>query len=298
VRTIRSHFGFASDEIDLPTFPLFSLFDPALGITAIIPDMDPTRPAEADPRKIIEAIRNQGVTQMFASPALLNRVGRFGKNQYINLPSLKRVISSGAPVSPAIIKTFSALLSKEAEIHTGYGATEAMPIMTLGSHEILSETLKLTGKGYGVCIGRAVDGVTVAIIKISDDPISKWTEDLPASNGEIGEIVVAGELVTSSYFERPKDDALAKIKDGNRFWHRMGDLGWRDNKGRVWFCGRKSQRVVAPGKTYFTIPCEAIFNTHSQVFAALWWASEHRESRNRRSALSWTPPASKWIRLV
>jgi acyl-CoA synthetase (AMP-forming)/AMP-acid ligase II len=266
VRTIRSHFGFTSDEIDLPTFPLFSLFDPALGITAIIPDMDPTRPAEADPKKIIEAIRNQGVTQMFASPALLNRVGRFGKKQYIKLPSLKRVISSGAPVSPAIIKTFSTLLSKEAEIHTGYGATEAMPIMTIGSHEILSDTLKLTEKGYGVCIGRPVEGVTVAIIKISDDPISQWTEDLPASNGEIGEIVVSGELVTSSYFERPKDDALAKIKDDDRFWHRMGDLGWLDNKGRVWFCGRKSQRVVAPGKTYFTIPCEAIFNTHPQVF--------------------------------
>jgi acyl-CoA synthetase (AMP-forming)/AMP-acid ligase II len=266
VRTIRSHFGFTFDEIDLPTFPLFSLFDPALGITAIIPDMDPTRPAEVEPRKIVEAIRNQGVSQMFASPALLNRVGRFGKSQLIKLPSLKRVISSGAPVSPSIIKTFSTLLSKEAEIHTGYGATEAMPIMTIGSHEILSETLKLTEKGYGVCVGRPVEGVTVRIILISDDAVAQWSDDLLAADGEIGEIVVCGELVTRHYFDRPGDDALAKIPDGDCFWHRMGDVGWQDNKGRIWFCGRKNQRVVTPTKTYFTIPSEAIFNTHPQVF--------------------------------
>ena len=38
--------------VDLPTFPPFALFDPALGLTSIIPDMDPTKPARADPRKL------------------------------------------------------------------------------------------------------------------------------------------------------------------------------------------------------------------------------------------------------
>ena len=31
----------------------------------------------------------------------------------------------------------------------------------------------------------------------------------------------------------------------------MGDLGYRDAQGRIWFCGRKSHRVTtAEGKTF------------------------------------------------
>jgi acyl-CoA synthetase (AMP-forming)/AMP-acid ligase II len=85
-------------------------------------------------------------------------------------------------------------------------------------------------------------------------------------DGEIGEIAVRGDQVTRGYFERPKDDALAKIGDGDTFWHRMGDLGWMDKKGRIWFCGRKNHRVVTEKKPMFSIPCEAIFNNHPRVF--------------------------------
>jgi acyl-coenzyme A synthetase/AMP-(fatty) acid ligase len=46
----------------------------------------------------------------------------------------------------------------------------------------------------------------------------------------------------------------------------MGDLGFFDEKGRLWFCGRKSQRVITESETLFTIPCEGIFNTHPDVY--------------------------------
>lgn len=266
IRHIKSHFNIGADEIDLPTFPLFALFDPALGMTAVIPDMNPTKPALVNPEKIIEAIENQGVTNMFASPALLNRVGSYGKERKIKLPSLKRVISAGAPVSSSNIKQFASLLCKDAEIHTGYGATEVMPVMSIGSNEILSETGKLSEQGYGTCIGRLLNGLKVRIIKISDDAIEKWSDDLVLPNGETGEIAVKGDLVTKQYFQRPEADALAKIKEKDQVWHRMGDLGWMDRSGRVWFCGRKSHRVITKNKTLFSIPCEAIFNNHRNVF--------------------------------
>jgi len=266
LRHIKTHLGLSMEEIDLSTFPLFSLFWPPLGITSVIPDMDPTKPARANPRKIIEAISNQGVTSMFASPALLNRVGEYGRKKNIVLPSLKRIISAGAPVSPAIIEHCASMLCDGAEIHTPYGATEAVPILSITSNEILSETRKFSEQGYGICIGRPINDLKICLIKISDDPIGKWTDDLLIEDGEIGEIAVKGDLVTRSYFERPECDALAKIKDQDSFWHRMGDLGWRDSKGRIWFCGRKSHRVVTENKTLFTIPCEAVFNTHPWVF--------------------------------
>jgi acyl-CoA synthetase (AMP-forming)/AMP-acid ligase II len=266
VRSIRIQFGITPDEIDLPTFPLFALFDPALGMTAIIPDMDPTKPAHVNPQRIIEAIVNQGVTTMFASPALLDRVGRYGKEKGIKLPTLKRVISAGAPAAPANIEQFSAMLTEGAQVHTGYGATEAMPVSAFGSDEILGETRKLSEQGYGMCVGQPVAGIDARIILISDGPIAKWTDDLVLPDGEIGEIIVRGDQVTRGYYERPRDDALAKIIDGESFWHRMGDLGWIDKKGRIWFCGRKSHRVSCSKKTMFTIPCEAIFNNHPRVF--------------------------------
>ena len=265
IYNIQSHFQISADEIDLPTFPLFALFDPALGMTAIVPDMDPTRPAQVDPDKIIEAIINQGVTNMFASPALLDRVGSFGKRNDIKLPSLKRVVSAGAPVSPANVEQFSSLLCDNAEVHTPYGATEAVPVLSIASKEILTETRKLTEKGYGICVGRPIGDIQVRIIKISDAPIARWSEDIVLPPAEIGEIVVKGDLVTRSYFENLEATSLAKIQEGKEVWHRMGDLGWMDNKGRIWFCGRKNHRVQTPSGTLYTIPCEAIFNNHPNV---------------------------------
>ncbi|MCD4719624.1 MAG: AMP-binding protein [Desulfobacula sp.] len=267
IKQIQEHFQIEPDEIDLPTFPLFALFDPILGMTAVIPDMDPTKPALVDPKKIIEAIENHGVTNMFASPALLNRVGKFGKENNIKLPSLRRVISAGAPVTPANIEQFSFMLTGNAQIHTPYGATEAVPIISIGSNEILAETRKLSEQGFGMCIGRPISDTRVELIKISDDPITQLHDKLKVPEKQVGEITVKADLVTEHYFNNREADLLAKIPDPDgKIWHRMGDLGWKDSKGRLWFCGRKSHRVITRDETLFTIPVEAIFNNHEKVF--------------------------------
>jgi olefin beta-lactone synthetase len=265
IRAIRDCFDIGENEIDLPTFPLFALFDPALGMSAVIPDMDPTRPALVNPERIIEAIENQGVTNLFASPALLDRVGRYAEENCLRLPTLKRVVSAGAPVSTGNIARFADLLHDEAQIFTPYGATEAMPVTCIGSREILSETGALSEKGFGICVGPPVEGIRLNIIKISDDPIEEWSDDLLVPDDEIGEIVVRGEVVTRQYFKNPPADTLGKIQQGDRVWHRMGDLAWKDKAGRIWFCGRKSHRVETEWGPLYTIPCEAIFNRHPSV---------------------------------
>nr|WP_319492718.1 fatty acid CoA ligase family protein [uncultured Desulfobacter sp.] len=267
IRQIQSHFQIAPDEVDLPTFPLFALFDPALGMTAVIPDMDPTKPAQVNPVKIIEAIENHGVTNMFASPALLNRVGKYGKENEIKLPSLRRVVSAGAPVSPANIEQFSSMLSDSTQIHTPYGATEAVPIVSIGSHEILSETRKLSEQGFGMCVGRPIADTNVKLIQISDEPIKQIHDTQEVPENQVGEITVKADLVTEHYFSDANADLLAKIKDPDgKIWHRMGDLAWKDSKGRIWFCGRKAHRVETGEETLFTIPVEAIFNNHEKVY--------------------------------
>jgi acyl-coenzyme A synthetase/AMP-(fatty) acid ligase len=267
IKQIQAHFNIGPDEIDLPTFPLFALFDPALGMTAVIPDMDPTRPAKAHPEKIIEAIENHGITNMFASPALLNRVGKYGRENDITLPSLRRVVSAGAPVSPDNIEQFAGLLSDDAQIHTPYGATEAVPVISIASNEILSETRHLSEKGFGLCIGRPIENTQVKLIKITDTPITQIRDSLLVPEKQVGEIIVKADLVTEHYFNNREADLTAKIPDSDgRIWHRMGDLGWMDSKGRIWFCGRKSHRVITEKGTLFTIPVESIFNNHPAVY--------------------------------
>jgi acyl-CoA synthetase (AMP-forming)/AMP-acid ligase II len=266
VEALRSVYSIKPGEIDLPTFPLFALFAPALGMTAVIPEMDFTRPGSVDPHKIIAAIESHGVTTMFGSPALINRVGRYGAERGIRLPTLKRVISAGAPVPAAILERFATMLSPDSEIFTPYGATEALPVCSIGSAEILNETGHLTAQGRGVCVGLPVEGIELAIIPIDDGPISEWRDDLAQPAWEVGEIVVKGAPVTAAYLNRPEATRLAKIADpSGGFWHRMGDLGYLDGQGRVWFCGRKAHRVITRQETLFTIPVEGVFNSHPRV---------------------------------
>ena len=265
---IRALYGIEPGEMDLATFPLFALFGPALGMTAVVPEMDASRPARADPVNIIGAIQKFGITNMFGSPALINRVGRYGEAHQIKLPSLRRAISAGAPVPAKTLARFAAMLADGAQVFTPYGATECLPVASIGSDEILTETREHTDAGAGVCIGRPVPGLMAKVIRINDDPIDTWSDSLELPAGAIGEIAVKAGHATRTYFNLPSATALAKIQDPAHggFYHRMGDVGYFDARGRLWFCGRKAHRVVSPDQTRFSIPCEGVFNAHPMVF--------------------------------
>ena len=268
VEQIRRLYRIDPGEIDLATFPLFALFGPALGMTEVVPEMDASHPANADPANIVGAIEKFGITSMFGSPALINRVARYGEQRHVKLPTLRRAISAGAPVSAKVLERFAAMLSPGARIFTPYGATECLPVASIGADEILNETRHRTDEGAGVCVGRPVSGLRARIIRISDDPIDAWSDALELPQGEIGEIAVQAPHATRTYFDLPDATAAAKIPDpaGGGFYHRMGDVGYFDRSGRLWFCGRKAHRVVTPQQTLFSIPCEGVFNAHPRVF--------------------------------
>ena len=260
VRMLKDTYGIEPGEIDLCTFPLFALFAPALGMTCVIPDMDATRPAQLDPYKAAAQLKQFGATNLFGSPAVIRRLGKL--TDPAPLASLKRVISAGAPASASAVERFVRLLPDGAEVFTPYGATEALPVANIGSREILSETRQLTEQGKGVCVGRPVAGMDVRVIRITDEPIAEWSDALLAAPGEVGEFVVRGPVVTRQYYNRPDATKLAKIRDPQtgEVMHRMGDVGYVDDRGRLWFCGRKSHRVVTPHGTLFTDTVEPVFN--------------------------------------
>ncbi|HTA64615.1 MAG TPA: fatty acid CoA ligase family protein, partial [Xanthomonadaceae bacterium] len=260
IEMLRDAFGIEPGGVDLPTFPPFALFDPALGLTSIIPDMDPTRPALADPTKLHDAIARFGATQLFGSPALVDVLARFGAK----LPTIKRITSAGAPVPPGVVTAMRALLPDDAKLWTPYGATECLPVAVIEGRELQS-TRVATEQGAGTCVGRAVEPNVVRIVRISDAAIAEWSDELLLPQGGIGEITVAGPTATDSYFNRPEATRLAKIAErhpgGTRIVHRMGDVGYFDAQGRLWFCGRKSHRVETTTGPMYTEQAEPIFNT-------------------------------------
>jgi acyl-CoA synthetase (AMP-forming)/AMP-acid ligase II len=266
VEAIRAMYGIVPGEIDLPTFPLFALFDPALGMTTVVPKMDFTKPGSVSGAQIIEPIRRFGITNMFGSPALLDRVAAQEGHRVLAggpplLPTLRRVITAGAPVSPRILEAFQRFLAPEARIHTPYGATESLPVATLDHRTILDETRARTEAGEGICVGRPVESATVVVLRITDGPRATFEEADRCAVGEVGEICVSGPQVTASYFRDDENTTLHKIRDAEgRLFHRVGDVGWLDTDGRLWFCGRKSQRVVIGERTYFTERIEGPFN--------------------------------------
>lgn len=266
VAALKELYDIQAGEVDLATFPLFALFSPALGMTSIIPDMDFTKPGSVDPVKIVNAITQYKCTTMFGSPALLNRVGKWAEHKELKLPSLKRVLSAGAPVAPAVLNSFKALLNKEVQIFTPYGATESLPVSSIGSNEILKETAIKTAEGKGICVGQPVNNLDIRIIKLNNKMLSEWDDDFELPINKIGEICVKGPQVTRSYFNRNQATSLAKIRSEDGFYHRMGDVGYIDGQNRLWFCGRKTQCVITKTEILFTICCEGIFNTHPFIF--------------------------------
>jgi len=256
VALLRMLYAVVPGEVSVATFPPFALLGPLLGLTTVIPRMDPTRPARINPERLADAVTTFGASVLFGSPALLDTVGRWGARTGRRLAPLRRVISAGAPVPSQVQRRILDMLPPDAEVCTPYGATEALPVTSIGRElQGISEP--------GVCVGRPVPGVDVAIIPITDEPLASLAERVQP--GEVGEIVVRGPNVTTTYADRLVATAAAKLDWDGVTGHRMGDLGYLDDEGRLWFCGRKTQRVQTPSCTLYTSPAEEIVTAHPAI---------------------------------
>jgi acyl-CoA synthetase (AMP-forming)/AMP-acid ligase II len=265
---IKSYYEIGPGDIDQPGFPLFALFSTALGAQAVIPDMDPTKPARVDAQKFVRSIQDYQVTYSFGSPAIWRVVSSYCKQNNICCQSLKKVLMAGAPVSGELIRQVFDIMPESGEIHTPYGATESLPIVSIEGHVIVAETWAETQKGKGTCVGSPLPGISLKIIEATDSVLRDLTDCTILGPGQIGEIIVKGDVVTSAYDGNEEQNLASKIKDEDGFWHRIGDVGYLDDVGRLWFCGRKAHRVFSRQGIMYTICCEALINCHPDVFRA------------------------------
>ncbi|HEX4412297.1 MAG TPA: fatty acid CoA ligase family protein [Lacipirellulaceae bacterium] len=275
VTEIQTGYGIQPGGLDLACFPLFALFNSAMGVTTVFPEMDFSCPASADPAKLLAAANDWRVTQAFASPAVWERLGPHCAKSGSRIESLRQVFSCGAPVRASVLRSTLDFVAPGAQMHTPYGATECLPVTSIEAIEVLNETAIQTDSGAGVCVGRKFDSIDWRIIRITDEPIPTIDRSEDVAPGEIGELTVRGPLVSPAYVTRTEANAIAKIDVAQSAiqnpqseitnWHRTGDVGYIDVQNRFWYCGRKSHRVETTAGPLYTECIEPIFNTHSAI---------------------------------
>ncbi|HEX8234847.1 MAG TPA: AMP-binding protein [Abditibacteriaceae bacterium] len=261
-RVLEKNLKLQAGDSELSTLPIFVLANLASGVTSIIPDADLRRPGSIDAAKIIPQINLHSPTRAAASPAFFERVCDYCEKHKVTLPSLKAVYTGGAPVLPGLMHRLQNV-APQAEIVAVYGSTEAEPIAHLSLEEIALEDHVAMRNGKGL-----LAGVPVAEIQLHIMPDRWGTQSGPFTKEEFnglsmpvnatGEIVVSGAHVVQGYLHGQHEEET-KFHVDDTVWHRTGDAGYLDERGRLWLVGRCAARLQdAGGIIYpFQVECAA-----------------------------------------
>jgi len=241
-------------DIDMPTLPVFVLNNLAAGVTSVLPDFDPRRPADIDPARVHAQMTREGVTTTSGSPAFYERLAEWCEARGERL-RVRALFTGGAPVLPPLARRLAAVT--DGEVHVVYGSTEAEPIASIEARPM--EQAMVDGRSPGLCVGTPTSGLAVRLVRPHDGPIvlgaAGWDEwDMPY--GEVGEVLVSGAHVLTGYLDDPDSDRAQKVRDADRVWHRTGDGAWLDSEGRLWLMGRVRHRVRRAGMTWWGTDAE------------------------------------------
>ncbi len=245
---------------DFPLLAVFALFNPALGICTVLPEMNLKKPMKSSPEQLLEGIEKAGVTQSFASPILWRKITHHALEKNKCYPSLEQLFLAGCACPPGLIEQLRSVFPN-AKITLPYGATEALPLTQISGE--CFEKAQNKNPFSGTCLGKALPGIQFQIL-----PGYKQAHNLCISQN-IGEIAVSGEVVSPEYDALPHINKTSKFYDSNgQLWHKMGDVGYVDEYGYLWFLGRQAECIFSEEVIYYPDPCEAVFLKHPLVARA------------------------------
>ncbi len=242
-------------------FAPFALYGPAMGIGAVVPDMDVTAPATLTAVALADAVTALDATVVFASPAALRNVvataGSLTTDQQASLRGVHTVLSAGAPVPAALLREVQQILPN-AELHTPYGMTEVLPVTDISLAQI-----QAAGRGNGVCVGPALPGVTIRLSPM---------DQLGRADGPLtDEVEVTGEICIAAAHRKERYDKLwatEQASSRNPGYHRSGDVGHLDDQGRLWVEGRLVDVIVTADGPVTPVGVEQRIEELAEVSAA------------------------------
>lgn len=257
---LTEHYALTADDGLVAAFAPWAVLGPALGIASAIPDMDVTKPRTLSAQALADATRAVRGTLMWASPAALANVVRTAPESGVSpaeFDSLRLVLAAGAPVSAGLLADAQRLFA-HAQVRTPYGMTEVLPVCDVTYDEIAE-----AGRGNGVLVGSSLPGVTVRIAPLDEHGVpAEELTDAPD---------VSGEIVVRAAHMRDRYDALwftHRMASRNAGWHRTGDVGHLDDKGRVWIEGRLAHVIVTAEGVVTPVAVEQAAQTLAEVVTA------------------------------
>lgn len=265
IQIMQESLGIGPQQICLACHPAFAIYFVGSGATVITPDMDPRYPRDASPACLLDIIRDQRPTVAFMQIPVVRNLVKYCASRGEKIPHLRKILTTGASVPIELVEGVQqVLVEPEGDLHIMYGATEALCISYATGRELLARAPQMRD-GQGTYLGRPAPGITVQVIGIGSQPIERWSSDLVLPPRQIGEICVFGPVVTPAYYGKPEATRKAKIPDENGLWHRMGDAGYLDEDGGIWYCGRIADRLETAAGYFYSDLVEPIFNRHPRV---------------------------------
>ena len=257
---LSSHIRSNAGEVVLATMPLLTLTNLGCGVTSLIPD--------ANLRRLFNQIQRWSVSSTGASPALLERLADYCLIHDRHIESLREVYVGGAPVSPRLLDKLTSV-APDSKVWVLYGSTEAEPISMISSSEIGIEDVHLTMNGMGLLVGRPIPEISLRVLRDrwgsmrEPGTLEKLDQDT-LKIGEVGEVVVSGSHVAPSYLGGEGDDET-KFRVDNSIWHRTGDAGRLDGRGRLWLLGRCSARIEDERGMLYPYAIEAALSMYPDI---------------------------------
>lgn len=264
---LSSHVGSGPGEVVVATMPVFALTNLACGTTSLIPAVDLRHPAAIDPVRLIAQMERWRARAIVASPALLERVADYCLASAIRIECLQDIFAGGAPVFPRLLDKLAKVVP-QAVIRVLYGSTEAEPIAMVSAADVSPGDVAQTMQGRGILVGRPIPEISLRILHdrwgSARGAVSPTTDPDALPPGQAGEIVVAGPHVAPGYLGG-EGDAETKFRIDGRVWHRTGDAGWLDDRGRLWLLGRCSARIEDAHGVLYPYAVEAAVSSQSGI---------------------------------
>jgi len=204
-----------------------------------------------DPINILEAMHKYRVTHTFLPPTLIYMMLAHPRAPEFDFSAMDYLVYGGAPMSADKVKQAIDLFgSCMTQI---YGQAECpctIGILSPAEHEeALSDPAK---EGRLVSCGRPPVFVKVEMMDEDGNLVAQ---------GEWGEIVVRGTLVSLGYYGDPE------ASEANRAhgWHHTGDIGYKDEDGFTYIVDRKKDMIISGGLNVFPIEIERLIWSHPAV---------------------------------
>lgn len=267
-------------DVDLTTMPIVLLANLGAGVTSVVPNADLRRPGAIEPGPIIKQIREHGIVSSTASPALFERLALHCAERGETLPELTKLFTGGAPVLPRLLDQVQAMAPK-ADVVAVYGSTEAEPIAHVSRGEVSDIDRQAMLAGRGLLAGLPVPEVRLRILRdrwgTPIEPMTSTQFDSQCQSADAaGEIVVSGDHVLQGYLHGI-GDGETKFRVNGTVWHRTGDAGYCDDRGRLWLLGRCSATIRDRRGTLYPFAAETAAYLYPAVKRAAVVA--HRDRR-------------------